>query len=134
MAGGRTGNRIGLCMKLLIDMNLSPQWVDIFASSGIEAVHWSAIGDTDSPDSEIMEYAQKHDYTVFTHDLDFGSILAITSSGKPSVIQLRMGVVIPDNIAHIAVSALKNLSDDIDKGALITIDQRKTRVSLLPLR
>ena len=80
-----------------------------------------------------MEYAKKHDYTVFTHDLDFGAILATTNAGKPSVVQLRMGVVIPDNIVSIVVSALKNLIDEIDKGALVTIDQNKTRVSLLPL-
>ena len=45
-----------------------------------------------------------------------------------------MGAVIPDNIASIVVTALQNLADDIDKGALVTIDQRKTRVSLLPLK
>jgi predicted nuclease of predicted toxin-antitoxin system len=32
-------------MKILIDMNLSPLWVDAFLEAGIEAVHWSTIGD-----------------------------------------------------------------------------------------
>jgi hypothetical protein len=31
------------------------------------------------------------------------------------------------------MSALKLLTADIDKGALVTIDPRKTRVTLLPL-
>ena len=32
-------------MKILIDMNLSPMWVQFLVSHGIEAVHWSTIGD-----------------------------------------------------------------------------------------
>jgi len=31
------------------------------------------------------------------------------------------------------LSAIKRLAADIDKGALVTIDPRKTRVNLLPL-
>jgi predicted nuclease of predicted toxin-antitoxin system len=73
-------------MKLLIDMNLSPRWVDIFVANHIDAVHWSDIGTTNAPDIEIMNYAQIHGYTVFTHDLDFGAILASTRAGKPSVV------------------------------------------------
>jgi predicted nuclease of predicted toxin-antitoxin system len=32
-------------MKILIDMNLSPLWVRFLVTDGIEAVHWSAIGE-----------------------------------------------------------------------------------------
>jgi predicted nuclease of predicted toxin-antitoxin system len=31
-------------MKVLLDMNLSPDWVGFLAVAGIESVHWSAIG------------------------------------------------------------------------------------------
>ncbi|MFH0728984.1 MAG: hypothetical protein V2B19_21930 [Pseudomonadota bacterium] len=31
-------------MKLLIDMNLSPQWVPVLEASGWKAVHWSFRG------------------------------------------------------------------------------------------
>ena len=33
-------------MKLLVDMNLSPSWVERLARHGFEAVHWSTIGTT----------------------------------------------------------------------------------------
>ena len=49
-------------MKLLIDMNLSPRWVDVLVNAGIEAAHWSAIGAYSAPDSEIMAYAKANDY------------------------------------------------------------------------
>ena len=32
-------------MKLLIDMNLSPRWIEALTDSGIEARHWSTVGD-----------------------------------------------------------------------------------------
>jgi predicted nuclease of predicted toxin-antitoxin system len=120
-------------MKLLIDMNLSPRWVDFFAVAHVEAIHWSVTGDADAADSEIMAYAAKGGFVVFTHDLDFGAILAATHAGKPSVVQIRGGDVIPDTAAAPVISALQKLSSDIEKGALVTIDSRKTRLRLLPL-
>jgi predicted nuclease of predicted toxin-antitoxin system len=36
-------------MKLLIDMNLSPKWVDWFAGFEISAAYWSAIGNAMAP-------------------------------------------------------------------------------------
>ena len=29
-------------MKILINMNLSPEWVEVLATHGINAVHWSS--------------------------------------------------------------------------------------------
>lgn len=66
-------------VKLLIDMNLPPVWVEVLRKHGWEAVHWSQIGDPRSSDRDIMEWARKNGYVVFTHDLDFGSILAATA-------------------------------------------------------
>lgn len=48
-------------MKLLVDMNLSPHWVDRLSAAGLSAVHWSGIGRMDAPDVEIMAYAAKYD-------------------------------------------------------------------------
>jgi predicted nuclease of predicted toxin-antitoxin system len=120
-------------MKILVDMNLSPLWAGFLTENGIETVHWSSIGSPDAPDSEIMTYAQAYDFTVMTNDLDFGYILAITHGKKPSVIQIRTGTLRPDRIGNIVINALKVLAVDIDKGALVTIDPHKTRVTLLPL-
>jgi len=120
-------------MKILIDMNLSPGWANFLLENGIDAIHWSTIGPPDSPDTEIVTYARTHDFTVLTCDLDFGFILAITRGKKPSVIQTRTGNVGPDRIGNLVVSAIKLLAADIDRGALVTIDQHRTRVTLLPL-
>ncbi len=36
-------------MKILIDVNLSPAWVDFLLDHGLEAVHWSTVGDPRAP-------------------------------------------------------------------------------------
>ena len=74
-------------MKILIDMNLSPDWAAAFAAENIESVHWQAVGDPRAEDAVIMEYARGADYIVFTHDLDFGTLLALTQAESPSVIR-----------------------------------------------
>jgi predicted nuclease of predicted toxin-antitoxin system len=74
-------------MKLLIDMNLSPLWVEFLAASGFESIHWSKVGDPAAPDCVIMDYAAANGLVIFTHDLDFGALLADRKSRQPSVIQ-----------------------------------------------
>jgi len=120
-------------MRLLIDMNLSPRWAGVLAEHNIEAIHWSDIGRADASDTEIMAYAKANNYTVFTHDLDFSTILAITNSDKPSVVQIRTGDVSPAVNAHLVIKALLAAATEIEKGALITIDLNKTRLRILPL-
>ena len=115
-------------------MNLSPKWVEIFLANNIDAIHWSSIGHANASDEEIIIYAKDNDYAVFTHDLDFSSILAITHSNKPSVIQIRTGDISPVNSAQLVISAIKTAYLDIEKGALVTIDLNKTRLRILPLK
>ncbi|MEG3848166.1 DUF5615 family PIN-like protein [Microcoleus sp. herbarium19] len=67
-------------MKILIDMNLSPEWTVVFTKYGIESLHWSTVGDPRATDRVIMDWARVNDYAVFTHDLDFGALLAATQA------------------------------------------------------
>lgn len=120
-------------MKLLVDMNLSPRWVQWLDNAGIEAAHWSAIGAPDAPDAEILAYAATHGWVVFTHDLDFGAILAATAAGGPSVVQVRADDVSPEAIGGALVRALRQLEAELGDGALVTVDPRRTRLRVLPL-
>ncbi len=71
-------------MKLLVDMNLSPRWIELLNNSDMSSIHWSKVGAVTARDSEIMAYAATHDYVVLTHDLDFSAILAATHGEKPT--------------------------------------------------
>ncbi|MCB0839965.1 MAG: DUF5615 family PIN-like protein [Bacteroidetes bacterium] len=120
-------------MKILIDMNLSPLWVEHFKKEGIEAEHWLNIGNPAAQDQEIFNWAKKHNLIVFTHDLDFGAILAATKADAPSVIQVRTQDTMPQNLSHKVIAIIREYEEVLRKGALITIDELKERVRILPI-
>jgi predicted nuclease of predicted toxin-antitoxin system len=120
-------------LKLLVDMNLSPRWVDVLAAAGFEAAHWSKVGLATATDLEILDYAQENDYVVLTHDLDFGAILAAHQGLKPSVVQIRARDINPGIIGAQIVAGLRQTAHELDAGALVTIDMNRTRVRILPL-
>jgi predicted nuclease of predicted toxin-antitoxin system len=120
-------------MKFVIDMNLSPSWVQAFIEQGWDAVHWSTIGAVSASDEEIMVWAKENDHIVFTHDLDFGTILAATKAKSPSVIQVRTQDTAPDTLKSFLFAAVSQYQHLLQSGALIIIDQRKSRARILPL-
>ncbi len=120
-------------MKILIDMNLSPEWVKTFANNEIEAKHWSNIGDKSAMDEVIMQWALNNNYIVFTNDLDFGSLLAVTQAQFPSVIQVRAQDLLPQNLEKIVMNALKQFELELESGALVTIDISRSKVRILPI-
>ena len=85
-------------IKILIDVNLPPKWVKLFIAEGWEAVHWSDVGAIDAQDQVILKWAKNNDFIVFTHDLDFGALLATGGSEGPSVIQVRTQNITPEAI------------------------------------
>jgi predicted nuclease of predicted toxin-antitoxin system len=56
-------------VKLLVDMNLSPSWVERLGRHGFEAVHWSTIGAATAPDVKILAWATEHAFVLVTNDL-----------------------------------------------------------------
>jgi predicted nuclease of predicted toxin-antitoxin system len=121
-------------MKLLLDMNLSPRWAGFLTEAGFEAVHWFSVGAANAPDSEIMAFARAQDYVVLTHDLDFGAILAVSHGEKPSVVQVRSQDVRPEAIGLLIVNAIRQMTLELEQGALLTIDSKRTRLRILPLQ
>lgn len=122
-----------MSLKLLIDMNLSPDWVGVFQRHGWPAVHWSEVGDPRASDRVIMAWAQTNQYTVFTHDLDFGTLLAVTQATGPSVIQVRAQDTFPSFLEELIVATLRQHESHLEVGALIVVDERRSRVRILPL-
>jgi len=120
-------------MKILIDMNLSPDWAPILKDAGFEATHWSQVGDPHDPDKTIMDFAASHGMIVFTHDLDFGAILAATGADAPSVLQVRTQDVDPISMTTAVITILREHHEDLQQGALISFDESTHRVRILPI-
>jgi len=120
-------------MKFLIDMNLSPLWVQFLAGNGIEGTHWSTIGKSNAPDSEILKHAASSGFIVFTHDLDFGMLLAASKGRGSSVLQIRTQDVLPASIGGIVLQAIVRAGEHLEVGAIVSVDLAQHRIRLLPI-
>ena len=121
-------------MKILVDMNLPPRWVDYFADQDLNAIHWSTIGQLNAPDSEVLEWAREHNHIVFTHDLDFSVLLSLTRDAGPSVVQVRTQDVTPDVIGSAVLAALRDHQKALNQEAIVTVQFHASRVRVLPIR
>lgn len=120
-------------MKFLIDMNLSPRWVEVFESGGWACRHWVDEGPATASDREIMDHARLKGFVVVTHDLDFSAILAATQARGPSVVQIRAQNLDPLVLGDRVVRAVRQQTSALQAGALLAIRDDVWRVRVLPL-
>jgi predicted nuclease of predicted toxin-antitoxin system len=91
------------------------------------------IGDPRVTDRAIMDWARTNSYIVFTHDLDFGTLLAVTHAEGPSVLQVRAQDVLPEHLGALVLAALRQFAEQLEVGTLITVDEGTSRVRILPI-
>jgi predicted nuclease of predicted toxin-antitoxin system len=70
--------------RFIIDMNLTPRWVEYLSDAGYECVHWSRIGPANASDRHICAYAREQGFIVLTNDLDFPQMFAYTKDHSVS--------------------------------------------------
>jgi predicted nuclease of predicted toxin-antitoxin system len=120
-------------VRLIIDMNLSPEWADFLRDRGWDAEHWSNIGDGRALDETILATALQQRATVLTQDLDFPRIMALTKAAGPSVVILRITDELDTATRRRVAAALDSTRDELANGALLVIDEKRSRIRLLPL-
>ena len=120
-------------MKLLVDMNLSPDWVPLLASYGWEARHWSTVGPGNAPDTELMRWAREHLHVIVTQDLDFSQLLFATRDAGPSVVLLRMDNEFDPAARDHVCAAITLAESALSCGALLTVSGHRVRLRHLPI-
>ncbi len=118
-------------MKLVVDMNLSTDWVPALRAVGIEAVHWTEVGAQEAEDAEIMAWALANGSIVLTRDLDFAAALTMQGRSAPSVIQMRMAQVRPEHHLELVRKALSRYQVHLEQGAVVTLESDRIRVRVL---
>ncbi|MBI5395888.1 MAG: DUF5615 family PIN-like protein [Verrucomicrobia bacterium] len=76
-------------MRILVDMNLSPEWLGILSKAGWQASHWKDVGPATAADSDLLAWAREHHAVVITQDLDFSQLLFQTQANTLVVIDER---------------------------------------------
>ena len=121
-------------MRLLVDNALSPRLAEGLRAAGHDAVHVRDLGLHAAPDEEIFDLAASEERVVVSEDTDFGTLLSLRDSSKPSVILFRH---MPDRSAFGLLSILlRNIATvevDLESRAMVVIEPGRIRVRRLPM-
>lgn len=120
-------------MKFLIDNALSPIIAQGLVDHGFDAIHVREIGLASATDLEIIEYALNNNRIVVSADTDFGTLLALNKSIKPSIILFRRTGKRPSVLLELLLESLNVLKDDLEIGAVAVIEDSRIRIRKLPI-
>jgi predicted nuclease of predicted toxin-antitoxin system len=120
-------------MRLMLDMNLSPEWCAALAVPGWEVRHWNDLGPRDATDSQVIEWARENQHVLLTQDLDFPQLLFATQAGSPSVVLLRLDNELDRAQQARVKQAIIQSAQLLEKGCLMVMDSVRIRIRSLPI-
>jgi len=120
-------------MKFLLDMPVSPTMLDVLETHGHTGIHAYQIDKGRAPDSELLEIARQENRVIITADLDFPRLLALSSAKGPGLILFRGGNYSDADMRHLLTRVLTQVAPDILGVSICVVDQKRIRVTQLPL-
>ena len=102
--------------------------------AGHDAAHVRDYGMAAEDDEVIFERAAQEDRILVSADTDFGTILALRKTPKPSVILFRLSTLRhPDHQIRLLLANLTDFSADLDRGCIAVLEDTRIRVRPLPI-
>ena len=102
--------------------------------AGHDAAHVRDYGMAAEDDEDIFERAAEEERILISADTDFGTILALRKTPKPSIILFRLSTQhLPDHQIRLLLANLSELSVDLDRGCIAVFEDTRIRVRPLPI-
>jgi len=120
-------------VKFLADMPISPRTVAYLRERGHEAIRLDSLDMERAADPIVVEFAASHGFTVLTCDLDYPEIIALAHAESPSLIVFRLQDETPENINRLLGQFLPGVESQLLNGAIVTVEEDRVRVRLLPI-
>ena len=121
-------------MKFLVDNALSPRLADGLRDAGHDAVHVRDLGLAGATDDELFKLAANEKRVLLSEDTDFGTILALRSERRPSVLLFRrMSDRSARALLALLLANLDVVSAALEAGAVVVIEPDRVRVRRLPI-
>lgn len=121
-------------MRFLIDNALSPALAGSLQKLGHDARHVRDYGLQAESDAAIFGFDAQDDRIRVSADTDFGTLVALGSALRPSVILFRRGTDRrPEKQAALLAANLPALEKILEDGCIVIIEEARIRVRRLPL-
>ena len=120
-------------MRLLADLHIAPRTVQFLRSLGHDVLRVTDFLPATASDEIIVERAAQDHRIILTQDLDMTAIIALSRRQYPSLVTLRLSSVRIEFVNSILQRTLPVLEQDLQQGALVTIEDSRVRLRRLPL-
>jgi len=120
-------------MRFLADMGVSQRVVTWLRAQGHDATHLRDEGLQQLENGDIFTKAFRESRLILTWDLDFTEILALSKTGTVSAVVFRLMNTRSDHVIERLGRVLLESAQDLEEGAIISVEEGRHRVRLLPL-
>lgn len=118
-------------MRFLIVNALSPVFATRLRDDQHDALHVRDKGMQASKDEEIFDLALREDRIIVSADTDFGTLLALRETARPSVVIFRRtSGRRPEIQAMLLLKYLPEIEDSLNEGSVVIIEETRLRVRL----
>jgi predicted nuclease of predicted toxin-antitoxin system len=114
-------------------MGVSMEVVRWLRNEGHDAVHLREQSLQRLPDPEVFAKSIEEKRILLTFDLDFGEIAAFSRGLLGKVVVFRLRNTRATNVIARLSSVISNCQSELDSGAVVTVEDSRHRVRLLPI-